>query len=69
MVDIVALFEEKSGRKANPEFLQALNQGLSPRQDWNTILEEMDLKKQLQQVSFGYWVLDKSTNKLAACPC
>ncbi|KAK7885374.1 hypothetical protein LTR67_010552 [Exophiala xenobiotica] len=49
IVDIVSLFEEKSGRKAEPELLQALNQGISPRQDWNTILEQMDLRKQLHQ--------------------
>ncbi|ETI24903.1 hypothetical protein G647_04273 [Cladophialophora carrionii CBS 160.54] len=51
LVDLVALFEEKAEQTAPPHLLQAFNQGTSPRQDWNTILQNMDLKAEESQIA------------------
>ena len=50
LVDLVALFEEKAEQRAPGKLLQAFNQGLSPRQDWNTVLQNMDLEAEESQV-------------------
>jgi hypothetical protein len=53
LVDLVALFEDKAGQEAPPRLLQAFNRGTSPRQDWNTILQNMDLEAEESQVMFA----------------
>jgi hypothetical protein len=50
LIDLAALFEEKSGRAPPGELLQMFNQGDFPRQDWNLILQNMDLKVEESQV-------------------
>lgn len=51
LIDLVALFEDKSGEKRDPKLLQAFDSGALPRQDWNPILSSMDLRDQQNQVS------------------
>lgn len=50
LVDLIHLFEERSGETAHPKLLGALNQGTSPRQDWNAILNGMELPEEESQV-------------------
>ncbi|KIW76491.1 hypothetical protein Z517_11237 [Fonsecaea pedrosoi CBS 271.37] len=51
LIDLVTLFEERSGERANPRFLQTLNGGTPPRQDWNRILQNMNLQIEGHQAS------------------
>ncbi|OAP65496.1 hypothetical protein AYL99_01468 [Fonsecaea erecta] len=46
LIDLIILFEERSGERAPPRLLQTLNRGPSPRQDWNGILKQMNLQKE-----------------------
>ncbi|OQV01042.1 SIR2-like domain-containing protein [Cladophialophora immunda] len=50
LIDLITLFEERSAEKAYPELLQRLNGGTPPRQDWNGILQHMDLQTEESQV-------------------
>ncbi|KIW89484.1 uncharacterized protein Z519_09640 [Cladophialophora bantiana CBS 173.52] len=53
LIDLITLFEERSGEKAYPKLLQALNGGISPRRDWNGILQNMDLQTEKSQASYS----------------
>jgi SIR2-like domain len=50
LVDLIALFEDRSGDKRDPKLLQAFNNGVLSRRDWNAILSGMDLQDQQNQV-------------------
>lgn len=53
LIDLLLFVERHSGQKVDPGLLKALNDGEIPRQDWNKILEQMDLESQQPQVTIG----------------